>query len=223
MANGLLSSALGFIDRAKQGAKANIGLLFSNPQEFAAQTTAKYFPTRDEELQYRAVEQAGGDVTQTPYYQKLFGLAQFQGSIKPTANQAAMAEIRKIQSERTPTDLSWVNNPTTPTPSNILELYHGTSPSAAKAIEKAGFDVNKSADGTIWFTSNPNIGEVAATNKGAVVKRLLDKNKMKLGGWAETDKYSTDELINMGYDGLMLKDGDTITYQIFNPEKLIKK
>lgn len=108
-------------------------------------------------------------------------------------------------------------------PSNILELYHGTSPAAAKAIEKSGFDINKAADGTVWFTSNPNIGEVAASNKGAVVKRLLDKNKMKLGGWAETDKYSTDELINMGYDGLMLKDKDTVTYQIFNPQKLIKK
>ena len=103
---------------------------------------------------------------------------------------------------------------------NMLELYHGTSPAAAKAIEKSGFDINKAADGTVWFTSNPNIGEVAASNKGAVVKRLLDKNKMKLGGWAETDKYSTDELINMGYDGLMLKNGDQITYQIFNPQKL---
>lgn len=108
-------------------------------------------------------------------------------------------------------------------PSNILELYHGTSPVAAKAIEKSGFDINKAADGTVWFTSNPNIGEVAASNKGAIVKRLLDKNKMKLGGWAETDKYSTDELINMGYDGLMLKDGNQITYQIFNPQKLIKR
>ena len=46
---------------------------------------------------------------------------------------------------------------------------------------------------------------------------------MKLGGWSETDKYSTDELINMGYDGLMLKDGDAVTYQIFNPQKLIKR
>jgi hypothetical protein len=109
-----------------------------------------------------------------------------------------------------------------PKPSNILELYHGTSPAAAKAIEKSGFDINKAADGTVWFTSNPNIGEVAASNKGAVVKRLLDKNSMKLGGWKETDKYSTDELINMGYDGLMLKDGNQITYQIFNPQKLKK-
>jgi hypothetical protein len=101
-------------------------------------------------------------------------------------------------------------------------IYHGTSQKAAKAIEKSGFDVTKSADGTIWFTSNPNIGEVAATGKGAVVKRFLNEKKMKLGGWDETDKYSTDELIQKGFDGLKLKDSETgeITYQIFNPEKL---
>jgi hypothetical protein len=101
-------------------------------------------------------------------------------------------------------------------------IYHGTSPKAAKAIEKSGFDVSKSADGTIWFTSNPNIGEVAATGKGAVVKRFLNEKKMKLGGWDETDKYSTDELIQKGFDGLKLVDDETgeITYQIFNPEKL---
>lgn len=100
-------------------------------------------------------------------------------------------------------------------------LYHGTSPEAAKAIDKSGFDLTKSADGTVWFTSNPNIGEVAASNKGAIIKRQLPKD-IKLGGWDEMDKYSTDELLNMGYHGLKLPDGGEITYQIFNPEKLSK-
>ena len=82
MADGLLSSALGAIDRQKQAAKSSIGLLASNPQEWLTQATARYFPTRAEEQQYRAMQQAGGDITQTPYYQKLFDLAQFQSSIK---------------------------------------------------------------------------------------------------------------------------------------------
>jgi hypothetical protein len=106
--------------------------------------------------------------------------------------------------------------------SSLTTIYHGTTPQAAKAIEKSGFDINKSADGTIWFTSNPNIGEVAASGKGGVVKRMMDTSKMKLGGWEQADKYSTNELMNMGYDGLMLKDKSGITYQIFNPEKLKK-
>ena len=82
MADGLLSSALGAIDRQKQAAKSSIGLLASNPQEWLTQATARYLPTRAEEQQYRAMQQAGGDITQTPYYQKLFDLAQFQSSIK---------------------------------------------------------------------------------------------------------------------------------------------
>jgi hypothetical protein len=103
---------------------------------------------------------------------------------------------------------------------SLTPIYHGTSPESAKAINKSGFDVTKSADGTIWFTSNPKIGEVAATGKGAVIKKMLDEKSMKLGGWDEIDKYSVDELLQKGFDGVKLKDSDGITYQIFNPEKL---
>lgn len=99
-------------------------------------------------------------------------------------------------------------------------IYHGTTAEAAAAIEANGFDVNKSADGTIWFTSNPKIGEVAATGSGAVVERAFAESDLKLGGWEESDKYSTDELIAMGYDGLKLEDDGETTYQIFKPEKL---
>lgn len=105
---------------------------------------------------------------------------------------------------------------------NLTSIYHGTDPKAAKAIEKSGFDINKSADGTIWFTSNPEIGEVAATGKGAVVQRYLDENKVKLGGWDEIDKFSVDELIQKGYDGVKLQDETGTVFQIFNPEKLTK-
>ena len=105
---------------------------------------------------------------------------------------------------------------------SVEKIYHGTSPQAAKQIEKAGFDINKSADGTVWFTSNPKIGEVAATGKGAVVERLIDLNKLKLGGWEEADKFGTDELLAKGFDGLRLKGDGEVTYQIFNPEKLQK-
>ena len=99
-------------------------------------------------------------------------------------------------------------------------IYHGTTAEAAAAIEANGFDVNKSADGTIWFTSNPKIGEVAATGSGAVVERAFAESDLKLGGWEESDKYSTDELIAMGYDGLKLEDDGETTFQIFKPEKL---
>lgn len=99
-------------------------------------------------------------------------------------------------------------------------IFHGTSPEAAALIESEGFDVSRSADGSIWFTSNPDIGEVAASAQGAVVERAIDESELKLGGWEESDKFSTDELIQQGFDGLKLEDDGEITYQIFNPEKL---
>ena len=104
-----------------------------------------------------------------------------------------------------------------------VEIYHGTTPEAAKLIEKQGFDIGKSADGGIWFTSNPDIGEVAAAGKGGIVKRILPEN-LKLGSYDEADKYFTDELIGQGYHGLQfpnVQDGHT-HYMIFNPEMLKK-
>jgi hypothetical protein len=102
----------------------------------------------------------------------------------------------------------------------IHNIFHGTTPDAAKAIERDGFDLAKSADGSIWFTSNPNIGEVAASGSGGIVRRTLDDEKLKLGGWGEADKYGVDELLSQGYDGLMLDDGGDVIYQVFNPSKL---
>ncbi len=84
MADGLLTSILGAIDRQKQATKAGLGLLVSDPMEFARSATARYFPTPEEVAQQRALEQSGGIAMNTPYMDKMFNLAQFQGSIKPT-------------------------------------------------------------------------------------------------------------------------------------------
>ncbi len=107
----------------------------------------------------------------------------------------------------------------------LIPIYHGTSHETAKKIEKRGFDIKKGADNSIWFTTNPDIGEVGATGKGATIKRYIDENKLKLGGHEEADKYFTDELIHQGYHGLKFsvdKDG-TKHYRIWNPEMLEKE
>ncbi len=96
-------------------------------------------------------------------------------------------------------------------------IFHGTD----KTFDD--FDVKETADGTVWFTDNRSLiekGEVGASGKGRIIERIIKEEELKLGGWKESDKYSTDELISQGYDGLKLKDGDETTYQIFNPEKL---
>ena len=105
--------------------------------------------------------------------------------------------------------------------SALNDLYHGTSINAAEQIEKAGFDLNKSADGSAWFTTNPDIGEVAAAGQGGVVKRQLDESNLKLASYAETDKYTNGQLQDMGYDGAYYPDQDGATqYEIWNQDKL---
>lgn len=103
-------------------------------------------------------------------------------------------------------------------------IFHGTSKETAKHIRENGFDIAKTADGTVWFTDNKSKvenGEVGASTSGNVIERKINENNLKLGGWDEQDKFSTDELIQMGYDGLKLVSDDETTYQIFYPHKLI--
>jgi hypothetical protein len=84
MADGLLTSIQNALQNQYQTTKRGLGLLVSDPAQFGKETVAKYFPTREEVAQYRAMEQAGLDTWNTPYMQKMFSMAQFQGSIKPT-------------------------------------------------------------------------------------------------------------------------------------------
>lgn len=83
MADGLLTSIQNALQNQYQTTKRGLGLLVSDPAQFGKETVAKYFPTREEVAQYKAMEQAGMDTWNTPYMQKMFSMAQFQGSIKP--------------------------------------------------------------------------------------------------------------------------------------------
>jgi hypothetical protein len=105
--------------------------------------------------------------------------------------------------------------------STMREIFHGTSSDAAKAIDQFGFDLGRTADGSAWFTTNPNIGEVAATGQGGIVKRQIDDSQLKLASYAETDKYTNGQLQDMGYDGAYYPDQDGGTqYEIWNQDKL---
>ena len=97
------------------------------------------------------------------------------------------------------------------------EIYHGTD----KVFKE--FDVKKTPDGSIWFTDNKDSilkGESGASGTTRIIDRFIDENKLKLAGWDEYDKYSLDELQNMGFDGIKLPDDGKVDYQIFYPEKL---
>lgn len=100
-------------------------------------------------------------------------------------------------------------------------IYHGTD----KVFKD--FDVRKTPDGSIWFTDNKSSitkGESGASGTKRIIERVIDENNLKLANWDEYDKYSLQQLQEMGFDGAKLPENGKVDYQIFYPEKLsIKK
>jgi hypothetical protein len=90
-------------------------------------------------------------------------------------------------------------------------VYHQTSQNFED------FDTTKSADGTVWFTSDkanfsdPKSSASAAAGKGRIIERNVDLKKV--AGFKELDKYTIDELISQGYDGAYL-DGDIQVFDV---------
>ena len=99
-------------------------------------------------------------------------------------------------------------------------LYHATD----ELFDE--FHIEKSADGTIWFTDNKDVidsGQLSGVgSRKYTMERIINENDLKLGGWDDTDRYSTGELLDLGYDGLKLEGKGETHYQIFNPDKLKK-
>lgn len=99
------------------------------------------------------------------------------------------------------------------------KIYHGTN------AKYKDFDLDKSADGTIWFSDNKDMvkkGYDGASGNKYVMERTIDEKALKLADWDMADKYMLPQLIDMGYDGIKYsepKAKDTV-YQIFNPQKL---
>jgi hypothetical protein len=108
-----------------------------------------------------------------------------------------------------------------------IPIYHSTTAEAAENIAKRGFNKNKSYDTTAWFTTSANPLETGASGQGAVVKRLLDEDKLKLATPEDMDKYFIDQLISQGYQGVKYPKsgpkGDETYYQLFEPNKLGKE
>lgn len=163
MAEGLLSGLTNWIDQRKQAAKASVGLLADNPQEWLTQTTARYLPTRAEEQQYRSVQQAGGDITQTPYYQKLFDLAQFQSSIKtPKVASGLLGTPEQRATEQ-----------------GYIDYLHGTQ-RLDRLLEGKSFDPKRATSGPMPFgTTGQELASNYAMSKADTSRVAQDFGEMK--------------------------------------------
>lgn len=94
-------------------------------------------------------------------------------------------------------------------------VYHGTS------VDFKSFDPDRAIGTQFWSTTDKaaiEAGEVGASGKG-VIKEMYHKIKNP-AGWEEYDKYSIDEMIAKGFDGIALPDADGhITYVAFDPSQ----
>lgn len=97
------------------------------------------------------------------------------------------------------------------TTEDIPPLYHGTNDLFDR------FSTDKTQDGLFWFTSDRS--KIEAGESGAAGCRYIMEvrfDAMKLAGWDEYDRYTIDELIAQGFDGLKLDDD----YVAFHSEQV---
>ncbi len=92
-----------------------------------------------------------------------------------------------------------------------IKVYHGTD------NKFEDFDLQKSYDGGIWFTDSLesiNNHATGGTGNKIIMTRYITLNNP--AGWDEYDKYSVDQLINIGYDSVVLPTDDIIDYFVLD-------
>lgn len=102
---------------------------------------------------------------------------------------------------------------------NPKKVYHVTTENFKD------FDLDKTAQGIIWFTDSKKSIEEGTTGAGLypgkkpiVMEREVDlKNP---AGWAEYEKYGLGELKDKGFDGVILPDKDKTDYIIFDTKSI---
>lgn len=102
------------------------------------------------------------------------------------------------------------------TPIKNIKVYHSTND------KFEDFSLDHAWDG-FWFTDSINAikkGEVGASGDKYIMTRYITLKKP--AGWNEYDKYSIGELINMGYDGVVLPEDDRTDYLVFHNNSISK-
>lgn len=100
-----------------------------------------------------------------------------------------------------------------------INIFHGTD----ETFEN--FDVDKTNDGTVWFTDRKDLLEGSYDGIGKkknIMHRTFKEGELNLADSSLEDKYMIQQLIDMGYDGVkyIREDGETV-YQLY--ESGIKK
>jgi hypothetical protein len=155
--------------------------------------------------QYFATQALNDPQGRTP--DQLYALAPLKIQGESIYTQGQVYEQGSLKTD-TPEFKNWFgDSKVTDDAGQPLVVYHSTSKDAAKAIYKSGFDTNLSYDSAIWFTSDKGQierGETGAAGQGETLDMYVSiKNPASRN---EYDKYTIDQLIQQGYDGVMLED-----------------
>jgi hypothetical protein len=114
--------------------------------------------------------------------------------------------------------LKLVNESVIPTLNEkVYKVYHGTN----NEFEK--FDFKRASQGIVWFTDSidsiKNQTHGGAGNKFIMTRYITINNP---AGWEEYEKYGLQQLEDMGYDGVILPQGDKTDYFVFSNKNIRK-
>jgi hypothetical protein len=100
----------------------------------------------------------------------------------------------------------------------VYKVYHGTNQQFNK------FDFKRATQGIVWFTDSPESiekGEHGGAGNKITMTRYITINNP--AGWAEYEKYGLQQLEDMGYDGVILPQGDKTDYFVFSNKSISAK
>jgi len=101
---------------------------------------------------------------------------------------------------------------------NVYKVYHGTNQKFSK------FNFKNATQGIVWFTDSIDSikqGEHGGQGNSIIMTRYITINKP--AGWKEYEKYGLQQLQDMGYDGVILPQGNKTDYFVFSPKSISAK
>ena len=98
------------------------------------------------------------------------------------------------------------------------KVFHGTNQ------EFDRFDLKRSTQGIIWFTDDidsiKNQEHGGQGNKIIMIRYITINNP---AGWSEYEKYGLGQLMDRGYDGVILPRGEHNDYFVFSNKNIKKR
>ena len=120
-------------------------------------------------------------------------------------------------------DSVFVINPKSPVNEEVLnektyKVYHGTNQQFSK------FNFKNATQGIVWFTDS--IDSIKNQEHGGMGNKIIMTRYItinKPAGWDEYEKYGLGQLQGMGYDGVILPQGNKTDYFVFSNKSISAK